>query len=494
MIELMTRLVLVFFLFVPSKGAGLESSEFCEGPLFRNHNLRLCQNLGFLTHAFLVSSREVFFSDLHKIREDSAMATLFDPRSLPPLVHYERLFRSLPGLPIPAKHSGPGRPGFGPNALLRAHIYRALRRIPRLTDLAFELTNNTSILAPLGFDPLRPTPGVERFSAFLHDTPHAVLQDIHHQLVLRLIQRGAIQPRLLAIDSCPIPAAVRENNLKTGPRSNRFDKTQPPKGDPQAGLGVRIHYLSPTAKKVTYFWGYRNHVVTDPESEIPSTQITLPANASEVPQAIPLLREAVTTYHLVLSGVLGDAEYDVEDILKFIVEELHAKPYIPPNPRNKQTGHYRLVNGQVRCLADLPMIHKGRMTPKNITYIQYVCPLHYRLEQRQRHLFCPAQHPKYLSQKGCNVLVRQTPSIRTQIEYGSEDSRLHYNQRTAAERVFSRLLALAMQEPTVIGLQATKNYCTIAHIATCLVALVAHEEGHADKLRFVRSFVPNFLT
>ena len=487
-------LLMVFSSFAPSVGAGLESSDFCERPLFRNHNIRLCQKLRFLNRVFLVSSREVLFNDLHKIREDSSMATLFDARSLPPLVRYERLFQSLPGLPTPPRRSGPGRPGFSRNALLRAHIYRALRRIPRLTDLAFELTNNVSILAPLGFDPLRPTPGVERLSAFLHDTPNAVLQDIHHQLVRRLIERGAIQPGVLVIDSCPIPVAVRQNNLKTGPRANRFDKTQPPKGDPEAGLGVRIHYPSPTSKKITYFWGYRNHAVSDAESETSLTEITLPANASEVPQAIPLLRVAITAYPLTPSAVLGDAEYDAEDILRFVVEELHAKPYIAANPRNKQTGHFRQVHDQILCLADLPMLHKGRMTSKGITYIQYVCPLHYSLEQRQRHLFCPAQHPKYLLQKGCNALLRQTPTIRTQIAYGSEDFRLHYHQRTAAERVFSRLLALAMQEPTVTGLQAMKNYCTIAHIATCLVAVVAHEEGHPDKLRFVRSFVPNFLT
>jgi hypothetical protein len=363
-----------------------------------------------------------------------------------------------------------------------------------LTDLAFELTNNISILAPLGLNPLRRTPTVERFSAFLHDLPNPILQDVHHQLVSRLLQRAAISAHVLAIDSCPIPVAVRENNMKTGPRSNRFDKTNPPKGDPEAGLGVRLHYPSQACTKVTYFWGYRNHAVTDAESEIPLAEITLPANASEVPQAIPLVRTAVAAYHLSPSAILGDAEYDVEDFLKFIVHELHAQPYIPSNPRNKQAGHYRHVNGKILCVADLPMIHKGRMTTKGITYIQYICPLHYSQEQRQRHLFCPAQHPKYLSQKGCNVLLRQTPTIRTQIDYGSEDFRLQYNKRTAAERVFSRLLAVAMQEPTVIGSQAIKNYCTIAHIATCLVALVAHEEGHADKFRFVRSFVPDLLT
>jgi hypothetical protein len=72
--------------------------------------------------------------------------------------------------------------------------------------------------------------------------------------------------------------------------------------------------------------------------------------------------------------------------------------------------------------------------------------------------------------------------------------RHHYRQRLAAERVFSRLLALAMQHPTIKGLHAIQNYCTIAHITTCLVALTAHREGHPDKLRFVRTFVPSFLS
>ena len=139
------------------------------------------------------------------------------------------------------------------------------------------------------------------------------------------------------------------------------------------------------------------------------------------------------------------------------------------------------------------MIYKGRMTVKRITYIQYVCPLHYRKKLRQQYLFCPAQHPKYVQQKGCNALIRLSPTVRSSIPYGSAEFRRHYNKRTAAERTFSRLLALAMQEPTVRGLKAMRNYCTIAHITTCLVALAAHKQGHTDKLRFVRTLVPHFM-
>jgi hypothetical protein len=51
-----------------------------------------------------------------------------------------------------------------------------------------------------------------------------------------------------------------------------------------------------------------------------------------------------------------------------------------------------------------------------------------------------------------------------------------------------------MQNPTVKGLRAVRNHCTIAHITVLLVALTAHKMGCEDKIRFVKSFVPSFLT
>ncbi|MDH7514189.1 MAG: hypothetical protein QHH14_14695, partial [Clostridiales bacterium] len=39
--------------------------------------------------------------------------------------------------------------------------------------------------------------------------------------------------------------------------------------------------------------------------------------------------------------------------------------------------------------------------------------------------------------------------------------------------------------------QATQNHCTIAHISVLLIALAAHCLGFHDKIRFVKTFVPN---
>jgi hypothetical protein len=81
--------------------------------------------------------------------------------------------------------------------------------------------------------------------------------------------------------------------------------------------------------------------------------------------------------------------------------------------------------------------------------------------------------------------------IRKQIAYGTPEFKKIYNLRSGCERIFSRLLELCMQNPSVRGLQAVSNHCTIAHITVLLVALTAAKTGNKDKIRLVKSFLPN---
>ena len=57
--------------------------------------------------------------------------------------------------------------------------------------------------------------------------------------------------------------------------------------------------------------------------------------------------------------------------------------------------------------------------------------------------------------------MRLSPSVKEKFNYGTLIFKKIYDQRASAERVFSGLLAIAMQKPTVIGLKATQNHCTI---------------------------------
>jgi len=418
---------------------------------------------------------------------------LFDLADLPPAVKYEKLFENLPMLQenIPKI----GRRPVSRNCLLKALIYKSLRRFPYLADLTFELNNNPSVSKALGFYPLKPAPSTERFSSFLHDTDHHEFNLIQQQLVQQLIKVGVISGNSIAIDSCPIVVSLRENNLKTS-MADRFDKTKEPIGDPDARLGVLIHFPTPFKKEVRYFWGYRNHIINDIDTELPIREITKPANVHDTKVAKDLIREASSVFNLNIEVVTGDANYDSEDLLRFIINDLKALAIIPHNPRSEQPKGYQIHGEKVICEAGLEMYRKGKMRPKKtgILYCQYTCPIIYNKQIQYQHITCPVFHPKFFKGKGCNVLIRIEPtSIRSEIGYDTQKFKELYKKRTSVERIFSRLLAIAMQNPTVRGYNANCNHATIAHIAVLLVALTAYKTGQQDKMRFVKSFVPNFL-
>jgi len=416
---------------------------------------------------------------------------LIPPESIPPRTKYEKLFKNLPEISF--ENPKLGRRPISRESLLKGFIYRNLRGIGKLVELEFELINNPSIAEPLGLDPLKKPPSDERFSEFLRSNPNGYFQRVRKSLVQELINECVISGSGVALDSCPIEALVKENNLKTSIK-DRYDKDRLVSGDKDARLGVSIHFPSPFKKKIHYFWGYRNHTINDLESELPISEITLQANKSENTVGLSMLKELNQDFSLPVEVVAADANYDWEDILKYIIEQMQAEAMIPRNPRNTQNTPYTIKRDKIYCQAELPMYRKGKMTNKGVTYCQYSCPLHWSKEFRGNYLLCPAGHPKFLEQKGCNVLIRLTPSVREKINYGTQRFKNIYNQRTSVERVFSRLLAISMQKPTVKGLRAVRNHCTIAHITVLLVALTAHRTGCEDKVRFVKSFVPNLLT
>lgn len=416
---------------------------------------------------------------------------LFHGEHLPSRLKYQVLFESLPLIPYTYSF---GRPGVDPNVMLRACIYRCVRGLNTLSDLNCSLCENPSLCEAIGLDPFKQPPGVERFSRWLQDTPNETLASLRNALVGRLVEKGAVSGQIVAFDSTAALSPVRENNLKTTV-ADRFNKTRPPKSDPEARLGVFRYYMASKTQKIRYFWGYRNHALVDFHTELPLGESTFPANYHETRCAVPLLQSCVQNFGISIQVVCGDSGYDSEKIIAYIVDELKARPVIAPNNRYQPNPEFRHKGKDVICPANLPMVRKGQMTPKRtgITYTQFSCPLYYNKSMRDKYLFCPADHPKYLAQKGCNHLVRHNPSPREQIPYSSAEFADLYRKRTAVERVFARLLSMAMQKPTVRGLNATRNQCTIAHITVLLVANVAYDTGNTDQLAFVRTFIPRFL-
>jgi len=73
------------------------------------------------------------------------------------------------------------------------------------------------------------------------------LQRIREKLVKELIDEDVIKENLPALDSCPIQANVKENNLKISV-ANRFKRSKRHAGDLEARLGIIVQYLKPFKK------------------------------------------------------------------------------------------------------------------------------------------------------------------------------------------------------------------------------------------------------
>lgn len=403
---------------------------------------------------------------------------------------FELLFSllKLPKEPFKAKR----RPPHPKYALLNALIYKNLRSVPTLLELTSEIKNYPQIAQICGF---RSFPSIERFSAFLKDTPNQILQSVRENLVKELIGVGQIEGKYISVDSCPIKANVKENNLKTTV-ANRFDKTRMPKGDPDARLGAYVVF--PDKKKVQYFWGYRNHILNDAACELPIAEVTEPANVYEQHLIIPQLKYAKKVLKLPIEAVLGDSAFDSYNIIEFIVKKLKAKPVIPKNPRRSKDPDIKLSRkGIPTCVAGFEMVSRGKFYDKEQNRMRHksVCPIKAGKKFANKvGWFCPWNHPKFFGNRyGCttNLRIDVDTSIRQNIDYGSQTFKKLYNLRGSTERIFSRLLSILMQRPSAIGLNATRNICTIAHITVLVIALAAVKTGHKDKVRFVKSFIPN---
>ena len=409
-----------------------------------------------------------------------------------PLQNFKILFDNLKADNLDPEYLT-GRKPFSRQNLLKAIIFKNLNGLPTLSDLAIALKNNPSAAIRCGFNILKPLPSVQRYSEFLRDKNNTALQKIRIQLLHELISMGLIRGNYLSIDSCPLPAQVKENNLKTNVK-DRFNKGRICKGDPDARLGVMVTF-SKSKKEITYFWGYRNHVVIDAEEEIPLWEITKPANVQDSVMFIPVFDLMQRAFHFDVQAVMADGIYDSASILKYIIKTLKAKPRIAQNPRNTKNPPQRTFSkaGNPLCEANLEMLARGTFYDKaqDRWRRKWVCPIHHSQKIAKKYFVCRVFHPKFFSQKGCYAYIRVDDDIRKQIDYGSESFKKDFNKRTGSERVFSRLLNICMQNAPVIGLKATANYVTIAHISVLLIALTAAKSDSKNKIRFIKSFLPN---
>jgi len=365
-----------------------------------------------------------------------------------PLKKYE-LFFSVLDLSLLEKSPDVGRKPISRAAILRALIFKNLRSIASLSDLSAELYERPRLASILGFEPGdKPIP-VERFSSYLKNVDNSLLQEVGVSLVKELIELKVIKGRYLSVDSCPIKANVKENNLKTNVR-NRFVKERLPKNDPDCRIGVFPTFISGKAN-VEFFWGYRNHIVNDAMSELPLCEVTLPANVRDTSVILPQLEFVKDKLLVKPEAIMADSEYDSSAIIRYILKNLDARPRISKNPRRGVPSTTDLTpSGVPLCVAGFEMLSRGIWWDRkqNRRRHKFVCPIKGPKKFAKDRPYCLWFHPRFLNGSGCYRylrVLRVDVDIRNSIDYGSESFRRDFSKRSSSERIFSRLLSVLMQ-------------------------------------------------
>ena len=412
-------------------------------------------------------------------------------RNSPILRKYYYLFKALDLSALPDKNDRVGRTGYSRHAIMRALIVKHLEGIKFIPRLIEYLNSFPPLQEMCGFD-LGTMPDETLFYRFLKDTKNSTLKAIHISLNKMLIEAGYATLDENIIDSKPVMAATKENNLKN-PNRNTTDKAKRPKRNSRATLSYySTQIVNGKKQNMIFYWGYRTHVIVSKEG-IPLVEKTLPNNITDAEVAFSLIRTLKRTYRFKKGALfIADKAYDVRELYTFIVEEMKSTAYIPINPRNQKDNKTFGPHGCPVCDGRLEMKSVGRWTEGNRERIKFRCPL--KASKRVSVKFnntCPANHPSFDTGKcyGCTKYLDVTDDARSRVPRDSKEFKKTFKDRQTAEQYFSRLGDREAEQTTHYSFTAISNQMTIAHLTASLIAVAAAMIlEQPQKMRCYRTF------
>ena len=386
-------------------------------------------------------------------------------RNAPLIRKYYLIFKALDLSALPNRDYGVGATGHCRHAVLRAFIIKHLETIKSVPELIDYLNSIPPLLEMCGFE-LGNLPDESQFYRFLQETKNSVLKAIHQKADELLIESKFVCLDEFIMDSKPVMAATKENNLKN-PNRNSKDKTRKPKRNPRATLGYYSCPLTNGKKEnLMFFWGYRTHAIVTKEG-ICLVEKTLPNNITDADAAYSLIRALKRRFRLKKDAIfIGDKVYDVRELYTFIVEEMKSRPYIPINPRNQKNDKRFRPHGCPLCDAGIEMKSTGRWTQANRERIKFRCPLKMskKLAAKYNH-YCPAKHPSFDTGKcyGCTKYLDVTDDARARVPRDSKEFKETFKDRQIIEQYYSRLGDREVERTTHYEFNSISNQMTIAH-------------------------------
>lgn len=408
---------------------------------------------------------------------------------------YFLLFQALDLSEFPGKNGGVGRDGYSRHAMIRAFIIKRLEEIKSVPRL-IEFLDAQPVLADMcGFTGgVLPDPA--QFYRFLKHTKNSLLKDIHLKINRTLVEEGVASLDTFMIDSKPVMAATRENNLKN-PRRNTRDKTKQPKRNPQAALGY-YSYQKQNGKKdnFIFFWGYRTHVIVSAEG-IPLVEKTLPNNKTDAKVARILIRKLKRLFSFKNGAIfIADKAYDERDIYNLIVAQMKSLALIPLNKRNQKPEKTLGEHGCPLCEAGIEMKSGGAWVDGPRHRVKFRCPIKTDRVFAQKHpTSCPVDHPRFSQGRayGCTKYIDVTDDARSSVPRDSHWFKTTYKKRIVVEQYFARLGDREVEQTTHYKLRSIQNQMTIAHLCMSLIAKAAAIlMQQPDKIRCYRTFADDY--
>ena len=186
-------------------------------------------------------------------------------------------------LPEDKHKTGPKK--YSLKSLATVLLFRPLLRLSSDRDLVRKLAEFSELRKASGLKSVPSNSTISRARDRIN------IPDIFYQLVRKAKELGLTRGFILSVDSTQFKAYL--------------------KGDKGAKLGY-------CAAKDEYVFGYKLHIITDAESELPIAVVVTPANEHDSKHLRPLLRRVWKNFVCEARKLLADSAYDSSAIRKFL--------------------------------------------------------------------------------------------------------------------------------------------------------------------------------
>lgn len=378
-----------------------------------------------------------------------------DEMNTPFVWEYSKMFEHLDLSSIQRYPYGVGQNGYDNHSMIKAFIVYALEGYRSIPQLIRELKSKPYFSRyVLGFGST--IPHNSKFYRFINSFNAELIRKLLAQ-VNKEIYAGDMF-KSIAIDSKPVKANTKENNPKAF-KKNLSDKKDKPKRNEEATLGYfsKSNDENTNKETVLFFWGYRVHLIVDPQKDNPLTYMLTENNKKDFDVAVPLYCKLAKYYpELYQSGLsqTADKGYYTEKVFKAFDLLFSGKSYIPINKRNSKKTPIEIPT----CVKELKMkYHSCWHEEKQDRFrVKFACPIPKKS--------CEHRKTNY----GCTKYLQVRKPFAGEVQQHSPTFKETYPLRQSVERVNAFLQNLGLENPKCYSMKAIENIIGFALLGKSL--------------------------